>query len=1377
MPQTTTLTVRAGARKPAGWLVGVGASAGGLESLEHFVSRLEPGADTAVVVAQRQDDDSTAVLVDLLARRTSWTVEAVEEGSVPLAGHVYVSPTRRSVSFQEGVFSLGGRPGDGPFALPIDRLFDEVARAWGDRSVAVVLSGSGTDGSRGIWAVKEAGGVVAVEDPTFARFGGMPRHAIGTGLADLVAPAGSLAEAVLRTVRRDAAVAEALPSAYEEPFAEIVRRVRVATGIDLGGYRVEPLLRRTARRMAVLGVESLAQYAASLGARPGELDLLYRELLIGTTTVFRDPEVFAALREQVVVPLVASAGEQDPLRVWVPACSTGEEAYSIAMLFLDELDRQGRTGVELKVLATDIDRTALERAGRARYPRHLLEDLPDGRYRRFVREVGGALEMERSLRGVVLFAEHDVAHDAPFTQLDLVSCRNLLVYLEPHLQAQVLGALQRSLRPGGALLLGAGEGPEAPADGLAPIDVRHRLYRRTDPARADHRVDHRAGRPAAGGRSRVTARPGTPASVEQAGADAATTLARFYAPAAVVVDVACRVVGSVGECDRLPWPWLAQRGVDLRTVLPQSLAHRIAEEIPSTLREGRVTTSGEVVLAGTTWTLRLLPGSDRASVVIVFEPRPDRRGSRPDTGAVASSVATLAEELARERSHGAELSDRLAAVNDALHAANEELLASNRALEGVNHELRLVDAEHRAKIVALEELHADIDHLLEATDAGMLQLDAELRIRRFSSTAPAVLGLGLDHLGRAIHDVLSGPQTAAFLDTVDAVAAGAPVGECWLDTAHGPMVVRVVAAGPERGGGIVVVFLHVEVAKRHHELARRAIDAVPARMAFVGVDGTIRITNSAWERFGASTGADPARTGAGANYFDACANDPSAAPVVEGIRAVLAGELERYQFAYPCDGPDGTSWFLLQCLPAGFGEAVVLHIDVSERVRAEQRLNELATTDPLTGVLNRRGLEHRLDGELDRFRRTGVPLATLMIDCDDFKQINDRLGHGAGDAVLATVAGRLRDALRPEDVVARVGGDEFVALLPGANEAEAAQVAERLRLAVAARAVASTIVEIRTTVSVAIAVADPEVRSLEDLMARARFALRHSKVKGKNRVTNASAAGTPAQAGSSITRDLIELLQNEWALTVVGQPIVRLADRSVVGVELLSRSALPSGLDPATFFQAAVEEGVLTLLDERCLRRCLGAAAGLPATLDVHVNVYPSTLLKIRPGDLELLAGGLSGRRTCLELSEQQILGDPGYLLPRIRQLRGLGLSIAIDDIGFGRTCLESLVILEPEIVKIDRAYVRGVGSDPHRLAWLRRLVRVAQSLDSELVAEGVEHPDDATVLGELGVDLVQGYLFGAPGPLERFVQEPAGIRAMAARAARSPDTARGNPA
>ncbi|MFM7536911.1 MAG: diguanylate cyclase [Acidimicrobiales bacterium] len=1372
MPQTTTVTVRAAARKPAGWLVGVGASAGGLEALEHFVGRLRPGADAAVVVAQRQGDDSTGALVELLARRTSWTVEPAVEGAIPLAGHVYVSPTQRSVSFRDGTFALGGRNGEGPFAFPVDRFFDAVARAWGDRSVAVVLSGSGADGSRGIWAVKEAGGLVAVEDPAFARFAGMPRHAIGTGLADLVAPAGSLAEAVLRTVGRDAEAAATLPSADEEPFAEIVRHLRAATGVDFASYRSEPLLRRTARRMAVLGVESLADYAASLGGRPGELELLYRELLIGTTTVFRDPEVFDALREHVVVPLVANATDREPLRVWVPACSTGEEAYSVAMLFLDELDRQGRTGVELKVLATDIDRTALERASRARYPRHLLDDLPDVRYRRFVRDLGADVEMERSLRGVVLFAEHDVTRDAPFTQLDLVSCRNLLIYLEPHLQTQVLGALQRGLRTGGALLLGASEGPATPVEGLTPLDARRRLYRRTDLVAVD-----RAGRPPGGLRPTVAQRPVVPDPSRPAGAatDAGTILALRYAPAAVVVDGGCRVVGSIGERDQLPWPWLAQPGLDVRTVLPRSLANRVTEEVASTLRDGRSATSGEVDLAGGSWTLRLLPTGDRGAVVIVFEPGPSGSSGRPGAGPVGPTA--LAEELARERALGAALADRLAAVNDALHAANEELLASNRELEGVNQELRLVDAEHRAKIVALEELHADIDHLLEATDAGMLQLDAELRIRRFSSTAPAVLGLGIDHVGRPIREALSGAHTAAFLDTIDAVAAGLSVGECWLDTAHGPMVVRIVAAGPERGGGIVVVFLHVEVAKRHHELARRAIDAVPARMAFVGADGTIRLTNSSWERFGAQAGGDPARTGAGANYFEACANEPSAAPVVEGIRAVLAGELERYQFAYPYDGPDGTSWFLLQCLPAGFGEAVVLHIDVSERVRAEQRLHELAATDPLTGVLNRRGLEQQLEGELDRFRRTGVPLATLMIDCDDFKQVNDRLGHGAGDAVLATVAGRLRDALRPEDVVARVGGDEFVALLPGANEAEAAQVAERLRLAVAARPVASTIVEIRTTVSVAIAVADPEVRSLEDLMARARFALRHSKVKGKNRVSNASAAGSVTPAGSGITRDLIELLHNEQALTVVGQPVVRLADRSVVGVELLSRSALPSGLEPATFFQVAVEEGVLTLLDERCLRRCLRAAAELPAELDVHVNVYPSTLLKIRPGDFERLASEVAGRRTCLELSEQQILGDPGYLLPRVRQLRGLGLSIAIDDIGFGRTCLESLVILEPEIVKIDRAYVRGVGSDPHRLAWLRRLVRVAQSLESGLVAEGVEYPEDATVLAELGVDLVQGYLFGAPGPLDRFVQEPAGIRAIAARAARSPDTARGNPA
>jgi EAL domain-containing protein (putative c-di-GMP-specific phosphodiesterase class I) len=351
--------------------------------------------------------------------------------------------------------------------------------------------------------------------------------------------------------------------------------------------------------------------------------------------------------------------------------------------------------------------------------------------------------------------------------------------------------------------------------------------------------------------------------------------------------------------------------------------------------------------------------------------------------------------------------------------------------------------------------------------------------------------------------------------------------------------------------------------------------------------------------------------------------------------------------------------------------------------------------------------------------------------------------------VLAAVARRLEHTLRPNDVLARVGGDEFIVLLPDIRPIEASVVAERLRLAVAGKPLVISNTTTDVTVSLAIAQIDDASLTLEHLLDETRLALRSSKQDGKNRVTVAS---NIHHEGPGLVGEVISLVNEPGRLGIVLQPIVDLGALAVTGYELLMRDLMPPHIAPSTLFQQAAESGMLGALDEVCLRHALEIVSLVEPGARCHLNIYPSTLLNLSADRFAEYFDRSDSARMCIELSEQQIIGDPTYLLPAVERLRTYGIRIALDDVGFGRTALESLIVIEPDVVKIDRVYVDGVADDPVRQGWLARLVRSAQSLNATLVAEGVERMEDVEILQQIGVQYAQGYLYGRPVPLAQVI-------------------------
>lgn len=428
--------------------------------------------------------------------------------------------------------------------------------------------------------------------------------------------------------------------------------------------------------------------------------------------------------------------------------------------------------------------------------------------------------------------------------------------------------------------------------------------------------------------------------------------------------------------------------------------------------------------------------------------------------------------------------------------------------------------------------------------------------------------------------------------------------------------------------------------------------------------------------------------------------------------------------------------------------------DLNARLsEANARLARLVHSDPLTELLNRRGLAQALAREVRWMRRRGDGLLVLLLDLDDFKRVNDTYGHAVGDVVLRETALRLRSVLRRTDTAARIGGDEFLVLLPDTRLAEGHRVAEKIRLALERHPIHVQGRPLHVTASMGLIEVSADSPTIDELLARTHEVLYASKRAGKNRVTVQRLDARVESAAPEDLEDAVRRLTSGGALRSLAQPILRLADERVVGFEFLTRSTIPVFERPDDFFRLCGDAKSLTRVDRLCFAACARASEAVPEGLWRHLNLFPSTLIEVPPEQLlaELPAGDL--RRYCVEISEQQIVGDPSYLLPAVEAFRRRGLRVALDDVGFGQSSMESLILLEPDLVKIDRRSIHGIARESSRARALRRLLRVLDSAETEIVAEGIEEREELEALRELGVRYGQGFAWGEPRELEEWAR------------------------
>lgn len=843
------------AHSPGFLIVGIGASAGGLEAMEEFFHHMPPGNGMAFVVVSHQHAGHVSLLPSLLSKCTAMPVMEATDGMPVEPNRVYLAPGGTNMASLHGTLHLMEPPSQERVPLPIDYFFRSLAEDQKQRAVGIILSGTGTDGTLGLRAIKAESGMTIAQDPQSAKYQGMPRSAITAGVVDVVQPADQMSEPLRAYARSLTKPALPLPEQdASQTLQKIFILLRDRTGNDFSLYKENTIHRRIERRMNVHQIENLKQYLRFVVANPHELDVLFQELLIGVTSFLRDPQAFEVLAQKVLPSLVEGKAENATLRLWVAGCSTGEEAYSLAILIREYLT-QRKLRLTLQIFASDLDSRAIETARAGLYPVGIAGDIAPERLQRFFTKEDSSYRVKKEIRDLVVFATHNILTDAPFTKLDLLSCRNLLIYLEAKAQQRILPLFQYALKPNGILFLGSSETIAGFESLFTVIDRKWKLFRRTTepgifprlerfPSGLMKRTTETRGEAVA---PLTTTRPASiPDLIQQ-------LLVSRYAPAAVIVNGRGEVVYIHGHTGAYLEPAPGQPTHHLIEMAREGLQHDLAlalhqaagreEEV---VRHGlRVRANGDVILVNVTVKRIAEPEALQGLFLVTFrQVRADKTAARK--GAPARLAAPLKksesglmrelqftkqrlqrtiEELQTSNEELKSTNEELQSTNEELQSTNEELETAKEELQSLNEELVTVNSELQGKLDALADANDDLQNLLNSTEVATIFLDNELHIKRFTSEAKRVSSLIASDVGRPLSDIASKLTYDRLSEDAQDVLQTLVIKEREVRTSDGSwFVMRILPYRTAKNtiDGLVLTFLDVTKNKQAEQVVQAA---------------------------------------------------------------------------------------------------------------------------------------------------------------------------------------------------------------------------------------------------------------------------------------------------------------------------------------------------------------------------------------------------------------------------------------------------------------------------------------------------------------------------------------------------------------------------
>jgi two-component system CheB/CheR fusion protein len=1509
-PETTKPTTRiksttAKKTTPRRYLVGIGASAGGLEALSALISKLPIKLGLCYVVLQHLSPTYRSMLVQLLSRETAMAVKEIEDGCSPEPDTIFITPASSNVTIRGGCFHLVKTARQIVPKPSVNVFLTSLAEQCGEDAIGVILSGTGSDGSQGIREIKAAGGFTFAQEPTSAKYTGMPQSAIDTGCVDWTLTPDLIAEKIASIAEsREHLLPPEKTSGSASSLKQLLMKVRQHTKVDFSSYKENTVWRRIERRMAANHLASLEDYFQYVESDPVELERLCKDILISVTAFFRDKPAFDALTK-ILLKIVQEKRPGDEIRIWIPGCATGEEVYSIAIQLCEQAGPV-LSRFKVQIFATDLDLNAMALARKGAYSSASLSEVDPALIAKYFSAKNDRYEVSKQLREMVVFARQDLAQDPPFLRLDLVSCRNVLIYFQTELQAKILSMFHYSLRPEGYLFLGRSENIFQQESLFRGVDKESKIFMREN---APNRP------PFTGGAFTLPppekAAPVVAVSVAKSSEiqylDAAS---RFYLPPGVLINGNFEILhlyGNPGEFlnigDGKPNFDLlhmirSEFGADLQTLAHQALHRKVsAYGRPRALK----LESGKRVVRLAVH--HLSHGNLNGLFLVCFEPAPKARvvegvvaGAEPVSGwnvkeledelvATREHLQAVIEELETSNEEMQALNEEVQAANEELQSSNEELEAANEELQSTNEELTTVNEELQVKSTELTEIAYDIENVQNCIGFPLFVVNRALEIERYNRPAADLLSLDSTMVGQRLSRIKRPRGMGDFNETIrQVIAEGKPI-ETMLGSDNRHYILHVSPNFSPTGVRGAIAFLidntdlhTAEVVARNsqekmmaimdnsHALSslkdtsgryifvnRRFVDVfgVPSdkalgktdRQLFVratadefrrndleamkandAVEFEERVQTPEGERIFLSV-RFPLHDGDGVVYavctqssditarkeaenqlrlaarvFDHSGEgivitDPKGLimTVNEAFSAVTgysereaigkttgllkSGKHTAEFYAEMWQQIDGKGWWqgevwnkrkngeiypewlTINCVKDAQGKLlhyVGIFSDITVVKDSQKRIEYLATHDELTGLPNRALYIDRLKLAIAKANRSKTQIAVMFVDIDNFKFVNDSMGHDVGDLLIRQVAGRISDCVRAGDTVARFGGDEFTILLENTRPAEVGATAQRIINELSLPHVLEDR-KVYTTASIGVCLYPDDGVDAQTLLKNADVAMYRAKDSGKNNFqffTEELKALTHERL--FYASDLRQAMER-GQLYLVYQPQIDMATGRAVGMEALLRWRHPErGLVPPNrFIPVAEETGLIEVVGEWVLESvCQQIGAWKSVGLEpprISVNLSPRQLRKVHlPEQIQQLLSKYSLNSQCLalEFTEHALLENVDYVLTMIDQLKSMGLHLSLDDFGTGYSSLSYLKRYSLDEIKIDRSFVDGIASEPHDRAIASAIIAMADALGMAVVAEGVETEEQKQTLLASGCTIAQGYLFSHPLPV-----------------------------
>ena len=837
-------------------IVGIGASAGGLEALEQFLKHVPEGSGMAFVIVQHLDPNHKGIMHELLQRITTMEVFQVSDRMRVKPDCVYVIPPNKDMSILHGVLHLFEPSAPRGLRLPIDFFLRSLSLDRKEHSIGVILSGMGSDGTMGLRAIKEKEGLTLVQSPASAKFDSMARSAIHAGLADIIAPAEDLPGKIIDYLRHALVITKTdmnLEEKDHSALSKVLILLRAKTGNDFSMYKKNTLYRRIERRMGIHQIDRIASYVRYLQENSQELEILFKELLIGVTTFFREEAAWAQLRDEVIPTLFANNPQGGKLRAWSAGCSTGEEAYSLAMIFKEAIEAVSPTeNFTLHIFATDLDHETIDKARQGVYPAGIAADVTASRLKRFFIQEANGYRIGKEIREMVTFATQNVIMDPPFTKLDIIVCRNLLIYMTPELQKKLLPLFHYSLRPGGVLFLGSAETINDFTNLFTPLAIKSRLFRKRESVLTAETLAFPA--------AFIPTHPELskeltmlkPAANLQSLAD--QLLLQHFSPPAVLVNDKGDILyisGRTGKylepaSGKANWNIFVMARVGLRFDLGSAFQKALKQKGAVTARGLSVGTNGGKQTVDITVQVIDEPETLRGMVMIVFRTVAASAEKKTKSGAkktpagharvmeqeqevkhLREELQTTREEMQSSQEELKSANEELQSTNEELQSTNEELTTSREEMQSMNEELQTVNAEQQSKMDEMSWISNDMKNLLNSTQIVTVFLDNELHVRRFTAGADKLFKLIPSDVGRPLSDITSDLLYPGMMEESQEVLRTLVFSEKQIATGDGRwFLVRIM---PYRTtddviGGVVITFSNITAAKKLETELREEIE-------------------------------------------------------------------------------------------------------------------------------------------------------------------------------------------------------------------------------------------------------------------------------------------------------------------------------------------------------------------------------------------------------------------------------------------------------------------------------------------------------------------------------------------------------------------------